>query len=283
MKKFTNQDVENYYDQTHVHYQMHWKLKESMGLHYGIWEPHIKTLPESILNTNFRLMKLGELKSTDKGLDAGCGVGGSSIYLAKNLGCTMQGITLSKKQSEHATQFAQDNGVADKCTFSQQDYTNTNFADNTFDFAWCIESMETAQDKAKYFAEMRRIIKPGGKILIADIFKPQPYDITPEHDMHLMLHGWAISDILSISELHELSGKYDFKVSQLVNVNKEITKSVERIYLACVIGKVGTILYNMFYNASPFSKIHYKTGLAQKKTFYQNKWGYYLVVLENNK
>ena len=283
MKQFTNKDVEDYYDQTEVHYRMHWKLDECLGLHYGIWEENTKNLSDSILNTNFRLMTLGEVTAADHGLDAGCGIGGSSIYLAKNMGCTMRGITLSKKQSETGNKLAKDFGLADKCSFSQQDYTKTNFPDNTFDFAWCIESMETAPDKALFFKEMKRIIKPGGRILIADIFKPQPYDISNDTDMQTMLNGWAMSDAISIPELHELSAKNSFKVSKLVDVSKEVRKSVNRIYLACVIGKLGTKIYNMFYNASPFSKIHYKTGLAQKKTFEQGKWKYYLVVCEKDK
>ena len=283
MKRFNNKDVENYYDQTEVHYKTHWKLKESMGLHYGIWDKSTKNLTDAILNTNYRLMTLGEVKPDDVGLDAGCGIGGSSIYISKHKGCTMQGITLSKKQSETATRLAQDNGLSNKLTFSQQDFTATNFNDNTFDFAWCIESIQTAPDKSLFFKEMNRIIKPGGRILIADIFKPQPYSIANDPDMQTMLNGWAMEDAISIPELHQLSEQFNFKVTELQSVNKEVKKSVDRIYFACIVGKVGTKLYNMIYNASYFSKIHYKTGLAQKKTFKQNKWGYYLAVVTNQK
>src|SRR3954464_9192378 len=113
MKKFTNNDIENYYDQTEIHYRMHWKLNEGMGLHYGIWDEKAKNLTDAILNTNHRLLTLGEIKPSDLVLDAGCGIGGSSIYLAKNIGCNVKGITLSKKQVNTATQLAKANGVAD--------------------------------------------------------------------------------------------------------------------------------------------------------------------------
>ncbi len=283
MKLFTNKDIENYYDQTEVHYRMHWKLEEGMGLHYGIWDDSTKDIAAAVLNSNFKLMNLGEVKPTDLVLDAGCGIGGSSIYLAKHKGCTVRGITLSEKQVGTATELAKKKGVGDKVSFSQQDYTKTNFPDNTFDIAWCIESMETATDKTLFFNEMKRIIKPGGKILIADIFKPEGYDITKEPDMLTMLNGWAMSDILSIDELHETAGKSSFKVTKLENVSKEVLKSVNKMYLASYIGWVGTKAYNLIYNASAFSKTHYKTGFAQKKAYHKNKWGYYLVVCENRK
>jgi cyclopropane fatty-acyl-phospholipid synthase-like methyltransferase len=283
MKRFTNKDIENYYDQTEVHYRMHWKLEEGMGLHYGIWDENTKNLAEAVLNSNYRLMVLGGIKPTDMVLDAGCGIGGSSVYLAKNLGCNVRGITLSEKQVKTATELAAKKGVGDKVQFSQQDYTKTNFADNTFDIAWCIESMETATDKTLFFNEMRRILKPGGKILVADIFKPQGYDMSKEKDMQVMLNGWAMSDILSIDELHATAEKSSFKVTGLVDVSKNVLKSVNRMYFASIIGAVGTKAYNMIYNASHFSKIHYKTGFAQKKAYHQNKWGYYLVAIENRK
>ncbi len=283
MKLFTNKDIENYYDQTEVHYRMHWKLEEGMGLHYGIWDENTKNLAEAVLNSNYLLMNMGGIKASDVVLDGGCGIGGSSIYLAKNIGCTVKGITLSEKQVNTATELAKSKGVGDKVSFSQQDYTQTNFADNTFDFAWCIESMQTATNKDDFFKEMKRIIKPGGKILFADIFKPQPYDVTKEPDMLTMLNGWAMSDILSISELHEVTSRNSFEVSKIRDVSKEVVKSVNRMYLASLAGAIGTKAYNMIYNASHFSKIHYKTGLAQKKAYLKQKWGYYLIMCENKK
>lgn len=279
MKTFENKDVENYYDQTQVHYRMMWKLDEAMGLHYGIWDKGINNLKDAILNTNARLAALASLRAEHRGLDAGCGIGGSSIYLAKHIGCSMHGITLSRKQSETARATAAREGLSGQLEFSQQDYTATNFPDNHFDFAWCIESMQTASDKTKYFKEMRRVIKPGGHILIADIFKPQPYDITKEPDMQVMLNGWAMSDAISLPELHRFAGEYGFEVTRLEDVSRQVRRSVDRIYYASILGKIGTKLYNTFRKASYFSRIHYTTGFAQRKTFLQGKWGYYLVCL----
>ena len=106
MKKFSSKDIEDYYDQTEVHYRMFWKLEKVMGLHYGIWTDKTKNITEAILNTNILLKEMGEIKASDKVLDAGCGIGGSSIFLAKSVGCSVTGISLSKKQVETATKLA---------------------------------------------------------------------------------------------------------------------------------------------------------------------------------
>jgi len=96
MKIFSTQDISDYYDDTEVHYKMFWKFEETLGLHYAIWDSTTKNLTDAILNTNNYLAELGEVKSTDYILDAGCGVGGSSIYLAKKFGCKVFGVTLSE-------------------------------------------------------------------------------------------------------------------------------------------------------------------------------------------
>lgn len=283
MKTFTSKDIENYYDQTEVHYRMFWNLDKSLGLHYGIWDQSTKTVYDSIINTNFLLMSLGEIKPSDSVLDCGCGIGGSSIYLAKKLGCKVTGITLSAKQVATATSLAIKNSVEKLVSFHQKNYLETNFDDNSFDIIWAIESFGSSPDKPKFFKEMRRILKPGGKILFADTFKPYSYDINNEKDMQVMLNGWAISDILSIDELVKLAKDNDFDTPKIKDVSKEIKKSVDKIYVAALLGMIGTELYNLFRKASYFSRIHYTTGLAQKKAYKKGKWGYYLIMCQNKK
>ena len=280
MKTFTNQDVENYYDHTEPHYRMWWKLDASMGLHYGVWDKEIKSLKEAVINTNRELMLLGEIPKGAFVLDAGCGVGGSSIFLAKERRCQAKGITLSARQVATASKYAERHGVQDLVQFEQQDYTNTSFAANTFDYAWAIESMQTAQDKSLFFQEIARVLKPGGRLLIADCFKSHAYDIKQEPDMLTMLNGWAISDILTLEELEEIAGQYGLRLSGRRNVTKEVKPSVNRIYWAALAGMIGTKAYNLVYNATYFSKIHYKTGLAQFKTYRKGLWDYELLALQ---
>ena len=279
MKTFTNQDVIHYYDQTEVHYRRFWKLEQSMGLHYGVWDTDTQNVRDAVLNTNRQVLELGRVSAPDQVLDAGCGVGGSAIYLARNLGCTVTGITLSAKQVATATAFAQRAGVAAQTRFLERDYTATGFAAASFDVVWAIESMQTAPDKALFFREAARLLKPGGRLLIADIFKPFPYAIAQKKSMQWMLHGWAMSDILQLTELQELAEKEGLHLRTDRDVTREIEKSVTAIYYASLLGMVGTALYNLFRKASFFSRIHYKTGIGQHQAYRKKLWEYHLLVL----
>ncbi|TAK43173.1 MAG: class I SAM-dependent methyltransferase [Saprospiraceae bacterium] len=281
MRKFSTEDVKNYYDHTEVHYRQFWKLDESMGLHYGVWDGSTRTLAKAIRNTNAQLAGMGDIMPYDVVLDAGCGVGGSAIFLAKIIGCKVTGITLSQRQVATANRYARQHGVQDLVHFETMDYTATQFPGHTFDVVWAIESMQTATDKSLFFREMQRILKPGGRLLIADVFKVGNWQISETPIMQDMLHGWAMSDILTLAELCVLLEKHSFALKQNRCVTEEISPSIRRIRWAALAGMVGTQWYNLFHQATHFSKVHYKTGLAQYRAWKQGLWAYHLLEIEN--
>ena len=280
MKTFTAQDITNYYDHTETHYRQWWKMEDSMGLHYGVWDETTPALSDAITNTNRRLALIGQISPEDKILDAGCGVGGSAIFLGKNFGCEVTGITLSERQVATASGFAKKHGVAGQVRFEKMDYTNTRFPDHHFDVVWAIESMQTAGDKSLFFREMRRVLKPGGRLLFADVFKIGNWKIENTPIMQTMLNGWAMSDILSISELSILAKKHGFTLADDHDVTAEIKKSVMKYRWFALAGMVGTKWYNLFHNGTYFGRVHYKTGLAQYRGWKRGLWGYRLVRME---
>jgi cyclopropane fatty-acyl-phospholipid synthase-like methyltransferase len=281
MKVFTNRDIADYYDQSEVHYRIFWALEKSLGLHYGIWDKNIHTLPEAVLNTNYRLMQLGKFSTDDRVLDAGCGVGGSAIYLAQNLNCKVHGISLSAKQIETAEQTAIQYRLRTLLQFSMQDYTQTNFKNQQFSKVWAVESMQTAPDKMLFFKEMYRILEPGGKICIADMFRNPECKTEKDTDMLTMLNGWAMSELLSVEEIEKIAGEAGFKVLAKEDVTGNVNRSVRKIYIASLAGAIGTWVYNTFIKkASYFSRMHYKTGIMQYKNYHKRKWKYLLLVLE---
>lgn len=112
---------------------------------------------------------LQSLKSPPaKVLDVGCGIGGTSRYLASKLGeqTEVTGITLSPKQVERATQLAKARGLGN-AKFQVMDALAMTFPDNSFDMVWACESGEHMPDKKAYVEEMSRVLKPGGIMVVA--------------------------------------------------------------------------------------------------------------------
>lgn len=278
-KVFSNAEVVAYYDQTEVHYRYFWQLEKSMGLHYGLWERGIRSLPAAVVHTNRRLAQLGQITAQDRILDAGCGVGGSAIFLAKNYGAAVLGITLSAKQVARAQGFAQTHGVADRAQFQVADYTATGLPAAAFSVVWAIESMETAPDKRAFLAEAWRLLAPGGRLLVGDVFKTQPFDLAQEPSMQTMLHGWAMSDALSLAEWRTLTQEAGFTWTASADVTAGIWPSARRMYWAGWIGMVGSGLYQLYRKTGHFSRQHHRTGIAQYRALRRGLWQYHLVAL----
>lgn len=99
-------------------------------------------------------------------VDVGCGIGGSSRYLAKKFGASCVGITLSPVQAERANALAAAQGLADKVSFRVADALEQPFPDGQFDLVWSMESGEHMPNKPKFVGELARVAAPGGTIII---------------------------------------------------------------------------------------------------------------------
>ena len=94
MKKFDREEVAKYYNHTLLHYQVGWNLHTSKGLHFGLWYPETKNLSEAIINMNEKVAQHFSVDKSYHVLDAGCGIGGTAMHLAKRFDCSITGITL---------------------------------------------------------------------------------------------------------------------------------------------------------------------------------------------
>ena len=143
-----------YYKDTENAYKDSWDLNNSLAIHYGYWDEKVKSFPESLLRMNEVMIETAGIKPTDKVLDAGCGVGGSSIFMASVLGCNVTGITLSKRQVQQANENAAKKNVAELVNFKAINYSATDFPDASFDVALellCLILNEAILIRLKFF------------------------------------------------------------------------------------------------------------------------------------
>lgn len=165
-----HKNIIEYYRLTEHAYKDSWDLNNSLAIHYGYWDEKVKSFRQSLLRMNEVMMEAAAVKKGDHVLDAGCGIGGSSIFLAKHVGCKVTGITLSERQVQQAEQIAKEKGMHDLVDFKVMNYCNTDFPDNSFDVVWGCESICYADNKKQFVKEAYRLLKPGGRLVVADGF-----------------------------------------------------------------------------------------------------------------
>lgn len=152
-------------------------------MHYGFWNNKTKNRQQAILNENQKVINIGRITKNMRVLDAGCGVGGTAIYIAQKTGATVWGVTIDPKQVRLADYYANKRGVQTLTHFSTQDFTKTSFPANYFDVVYGIESVCHTETKSSFLHEAYRILKPGGKLIIMDGYRGQTAKTPMERKM----------------------------------------------------------------------------------------------------
>ena len=277
-KTFSSKDIATYYNVSEDHYMYFWDLNQSHALHYGYWDTSTKTFREALANINKVLSVRAAITEGTKVLDAGCGIGGSSIWLAKNKQANVIGITLSAKQAARANAYVKELGLDDNTQFQVQDFTNTNFEDASFDVVWAIESVCHAANKEDFIKEAYRLLKPGGQLIMADFFIVEEGDAEGQKEIAAWGHGWAVPFFEKQSVFFEMLKRNDFKNIQMVDSTQQIVKSAKRLYYAFFPGWIISKIYNLIYkNTTEFSKNNVYTAYYQYKTLKKGLWKYCIV------
>lgn len=208
--------IKQHYDLASDYYLSLW----GEHIHHGYWPTDESKASESKETAQANLIRLllsisgvGSSGAALDVLDVGCGVGGTSRYLASDLGCRVTGITISTRQVEIATRLSVD-AMTDAKTDAKADDTTADrgssflpvgkghvrfleldaekmgdyFLDGTaetaatattttspglFDVVWISEALSHFPDKALFFRNAQRVLRPGGKLVLADWFKAE--------------------------------------------------------------------------------------------------------------
>jgi len=111
-----NQNIQNFYDASTRLWEETW----GEHMHHGYYGPDgtaEKDHFQAQIDLIEEFLRWGNVTQPRKILDVGCGVGGSSLYLANKFGADVTGITLSPVQVSRAKTRAIDAGLAKKRTF----------------------------------------------------------------------------------------------------------------------------------------------------------------------
>lgn len=110
-------------------------------------------------------------------LDIGCGLGGASRYFAHERGCRVTGLDLTAEYIATAKALAARVGLAAAIEYQQGSALALPFASGTFDGAYMLHVGMNIEDKASLFAQVSRVLRPGGIFGIYDVMRGSEGDL----------------------------------------------------------------------------------------------------------
>ena len=144
----------------------------------------------------------------DRVLDIACGDGHGTEIIAK-LDVTITGADLVEDVIESARRIRKER---DNMNFEVQDVLDLTYADSTFDVVLSMETIEHIQDEDRYLEELRRVLSPGGILIIST---PQnSFGAIPFNDNHFK--EYSLENITSlISKYFDIEKVIGFKAGRV--------------------------------------------------------------------
>jgi len=219
-------DIQKFYDLYHRVYLEIWGDYENLAIHMGYYDEKVSCHKESMIRMNQIVCETADIHQSDLVLDAGCGVGGTSIWLANTIGCNVTGISLVENEINSAKKFSNLKQMNHLTHFETMDIINTKFEEESFDVIIAIESICYIIDKSKFLNEAFRVLKKGGRLIIADYFCKDG-SISKEEKYQLdQICQMSIIDLCSIKYFEDLLSFKNF-----IDINpRDISVNIKRSY-----------------------------------------------------
>ncbi|MBM1172302.1 SAM-dependent methyltransferase [Microvirga arabica] len=155
----TSAAVAEHYDELDPFYREIW----GEHLHHGLWKSGRETLSEAVEALLAHLAGALELHPGQHICDVGCGYGATAEWLARRYGVRVTGVTLSSVQLRKAQTRS---AASPLLHFNLQDWLGNTFESESFDCVIAIESSEHMPDKQRFFDEVSRTLRPGGRFAV---------------------------------------------------------------------------------------------------------------------
>lgn len=197
------------------------------NLHYGYWEDDTDTATVEVATarlTDLMITLLDPAPGAEV-LDIGCGVGKPALHLVAARDVHVTGIDISDVEVEKAVGRATREGRTEAAEFRHADVTELPFGDGSFDGAWAIESLLHVPDRRRALAETARVLRPGGRLVIADTVERPP--MTPEGRKVLdeIRAAYHVSPYATAAEYSELLAGNGFVGIEVRDISDKVVRT----------------------------------------------------------
>jgi SAM-dependent methyltransferase len=204
---FDAAEVRSYYDRHTIAFVTYGQGKDIGAIHRAVWAPGVRDRRAAFQYVDSRIADLAKtLPRPTDGLhivDLGCGVGASLRYLAAHLPVRGTGVTLSPVQVEIAAARNADARLGDRLRCIEADFCHLPADIEPADIAYAIESFVHAASAERFFDQCRRLVRPGGLLIICDDFLGTDLQVRPDaaRTVNEFRAGWHVNTLVTPADV----------------------------------------------------------------------------------
>lgn len=215
--------IRNHYNISTLFYRILW----GHHIHHGLWSAN-ESPKVAARQLTERVASEAGIKTGDRVVDIGCGMGGSSIHLAQQLNCEVTGVTISPFQKRWATTSSFFSGTSGKTRFLCADAEKVEFSGGSFDVAWSLECTEHLFDKAAFFRKVGNWVRPGGRVAIcAWLAGHDPLDSVGQQQVYDVCEGFFCPSLGTMADYERWLTDAGFTMRQSLDWTDQVSRTWE--------------------------------------------------------
>ncbi|MBW2969204.1 methyltransferase domain-containing protein [Candidatus Woesearchaeota archaeon] len=202
--------------------------------HFGFY-PKNKNISEKQAQILMQELVAKKLKITSKDviLDAGCGQGIVSIFLAKKYGCQIKGITILPFELKKANLLAKKLKITAKLNYFLMDYNKMSFNKRHFDCIYTTETLSHSINIGKTLKEFLRVLKKGGRIALFEYSIAEDNKFT-KYELEILnkvIYSSAMSGLKQFrhDQFQNILKQAGFKDIKVENISENTKPSLNRL------------------------------------------------------
>jgi MPBQ/MSBQ methyltransferase len=269
-----------FYDKAGMDYE-HWS--KGFNMHLGFYRLGLNPFDREKMLEQMNLEIAARLGLDPKGraflVDLGCGLGAIARFVAKTYSSTIiKAITNVPSQAAEAARLNEAEDVQNRIEILHGDYAALPFEDGAVDGVWAVESACYAEGGAKenLVREMARVLKAGGRFVIADCFIRRPekrFGFLMGKCYRAACRNWALSEMPTLDLFVAALKRHNFRDIVVEDISWRVAPSVAHApfaVLSFIIKKIlsGERLNQQSVNNVKASLLAFALGLNRKKISY---------------